>query len=73
MSNQVLTPPSYMIKKAQQQVEYIRLKKKQATLLPIAMCFNGPSKSYFTISIYIIYESSNFSSTDLIQLAIHSG
>lgn len=37
------------------------------------MCFNRPSKSYRSISINSIYESSNFFSTDLIQPAIHSG
>lgn len=40
---------------------------------PISLCFNRPSKSYLTISINSIYESSNFFSTDLIQAAIHSG
>lgn len=39
----------------------------------ISQCFNRHGKSYLTISINAIYESSNFFSADLILPAIHSG
>lgn len=39
---------------------------------PHLLCFNRLSKSYLTISINTIYESSNFFRADLIHPAIYS-
>lgn len=59
----------YQIKEAKHRVERTNSLKKSSRNL----CFNRASKSYLTISINAIYESSNFFSTDLIHPAIHSG